>query len=51
MTWHLFGAKPLPEPMMMYQQLDPLEYTSAKFQSDYTNTFENVVCNMAAILF
>ena len=35
MACHLFGAKPLPEPMLTYCQLDPWELTSAKFESKY----------------
>ena len=51
----LFGTKPLPEPMLIFRQLDPCEQTSVKFQSKYffffhENTYENVVCEMAAIL-
>ena len=31
MACHLFGAKPLPESMLIYGQLDPLKQTSVKF--------------------
>ena len=31
MACHLLGAKPLPEPMLTYCQLDPKEQTSVKF--------------------
>ena len=31
MTCRLFGVKPLPEPMLIYCQLDPLEQISVKF--------------------
>ena len=38
----LFGAKPLPEPMLTYSQLDPSKQTSLKFKSKYQNfLFEN----------
>ena len=35
MACRLFGAKPLPEPMMAYCQLDSLEQTSVTIQSKY----------------
>ena len=35
MVCRLLGAKPLPEPMLAYYQLDPLEHTSMKFESKY----------------
>ena len=35
MACHLYDAKPLPEPMMTYCQVDPLEQTSVKFESKY----------------
>ena len=52
----LFGAKPLPEPMLNCWQLDPWEQTLVKFESKckhfiHENTFENVVCEMAPIFF
>ena len=31
MACHLFGAMPLPEPMVKYCQLDPSEHISIKF--------------------
>ena len=31
MAYHMFGAKPLCEPMLIYCQLDPWESTSVKF--------------------
>ena len=43
MARHLFGAKPLPEPMLPYCQLDPWEQTSVKFESRY-NTFHSWKC-------
>ena len=51
MACHLFGAKPLPEPMLAYCQLDPQEQTSVKFQPKYKilideNAFENIVCQI-----
>ena len=49
---HWFSAKPLPEPVLTYCQL---ELTSVKFESKYNifrsqNAFVNVVCEMTAIL-
>ena len=35
MTCRLFGAKPLPEPMLVNCPLDPWEQTSVKFESKY----------------
>ena len=35
MACRLFGAKPLPEPMLAYCQLDPQEQTSVKLESKY----------------
>ena len=35
MACRLFGAKPLPEPMLTYCQLDPKKQTSVKFESQY----------------
>ena len=35
MACRLFGAKPLPEPMLAYCQLDSWEQTSVKFESKY----------------
>ena len=43
MAWRLFCAKPLPEPMQNYCQLNPQEHNSVKFQSKYSiqkNAFE-----------
>ena len=56
MACRLFGAKLLPELMLSYCQLDPWEQTSVKFESKYKifiheNSLENVVCQMAVILF
>ena len=55
MGCRLFGAKPLPEPMLTYYQLDSSEQTSLKFEAKYKkiaheNALENVVWDMAAIL-
>ena len=49
MACRLFGAKPLPEPKLVYCQLDPWEQVSVKFESEFypfiqENAFENVVC-------
>ena len=35
MACRLFGAKPLPEPMLAYCQLDPWEQFSVKFESEF----------------
>ena len=48
MGCRLFGAKPLPEPMLTYYQLDSSEQTSLKFEAKYKkiaheNALENVV--------
>ena len=51
MACRLVGAKPLPEPLPTYCQLDPWEHTSVKFESKHfhsRNVFENVLCEMAA---
>ena len=37
MACRLFGAKPLPEPMLAYCQLDPWEQVSVKFESEFHN--------------
>ena len=54
MTWRLFGAKPLSEPVIGYCQLDPKEQTWNFNQNIklfiHENKSENVVCEMAAIL-
>ena len=55
MACRLFGAKPLPEPMLTYFQLNPYEQTTVKFAFKYIffiveNAFENVVCEMSDIL-
>ena len=55
MACRLFGAKPLPEPMLTHCQLDPEEQTSVEFKSKYKafhyeNAFKNVVCEVATIL-
>ena len=47
MVCRLFGAKPLPEPILTYCQ-SPYEQTSVKFESGFydfihENAFENVV--------
>ena len=46
----LYGAKPLPEPMLAYCQLDSWEQISVKFESEFyyfiqENAFEIVVCH------
>ena len=56
MACRLFGAKPLPEPMQAYCQLDPYEKTLKWISNKYAksliheNAFENVVCEMAVIM-
>ena len=45
----LSGAKPLPKPSMAYFKLKTWEKISAKFEYK-KNAFENVVCEIAAIL-
>ena len=49
MACRLFGAKPLPEPMLAYCQLDSWEQISMDLNRNSTifirgNSFENVVC-------
>ena len=53
MACHLFGAKPLSEPMLLYCQLDHKEHISVEFYLKVftqENALENVVCEKAAIL-
>ena len=53
----LFGAKPLPEPMLAYFKLDPWGQVSVKFNWATTflfileNKFENIMCKMATIFY
>ena len=52
MACPLFGAKPLPEPMLTYCQMDPPQQTSVNLNTKLfinENEFENVVLEMAAI--
>ena len=56
MAYRLFDAKPSSKPKLGYCQLGPWEQTSVKFCSKYKtfiheNASENIVCEMAAILF
>ena len=45
MACRLFGAKPLPEPMLAYCQLDSCEQISVKLHNFIQeNAFENIVC-------
>ena len=50
----LFGAKPLFKPTLGYCQLDHKGQTSGQFENTklfiHENAFENIVCEMAAIL-
>ena len=55
MAWRLFDAKPLPEPMLPYCQLDFWEQITYNLHQNsiifiQENVFENVVWKMAAIL-
>ena len=54
MACRLFGAKPLPEPLPTYCQLEPSEQNFSEIQNTkllvQENVFENIVCEMAAIL-
>ena len=45
MACRLFGAKPLPEPMLAYCQLDHWEQISVKFELEkiQENAFQNVI--------
>ena len=48
MSYHLFGVKSLPKPMLTYCQSDPrYRYTKLFI---HENAFEDAVCEMAAIL-
>ena len=49
MACRLYGAKPLPEPVLIYCQLNSFEHISVKFESDsiifiLKNTAENLAC-------
>ena len=55
MACHVFGAKPRSEPMLAYCYLDPgniFQWNSNKNTIIFIqeNAFENIVCEMAAIL-
>ena len=55
MACPLFGAQPLSKPVLGCCQVDPYEQTSVKFESKHKifidkNVFENVICEMVAIL-
>ena len=55
MACRLFGAKPLPEQMLAYCQLDSWEQISVKFEFEFYHfhprkCMQNVVCKMSAIL-
>ena len=55
MVCRLFGAKPLPEPILTSCQLDPKEQTAVKFDRNTkfsihkNKSFENIVCEVVAI--
>ena len=60
MACHLFGAKQLYEPTMIYCQLDPKEHIIKKYYLKFykvfiprkwENSFENIVYEIAAIFF
>ena len=44
MACRLFGAKPLPEPMLAYCQFDSWEHISVKYESEFYN-FHSRKCN------
>ena len=54
MAWRLDDAKPLPEPMLTYCQLDSYKETSVKFETttrfNNENACEKVEFNMSANL-
>ena len=52
MVCRLFGTKPLPDPMLFFCQMNPLEESVNRYSnvSIQENVFQNVVCKMAAIL-
>ena len=55
MACPLFGTKPLSKPMLGYCQLDPMNKLQWKFSKNtqlfiHENAYENIVCEMAAIL-
>ena len=55
MACRLFGAKPLSQPMLGYCQLNPQEQLQWNYNQNTEifieeNAFENIVCEMAAIL-
>ena len=56
MAHHLFGAKPLPQPVLTYSQWEPCKQISKECESECTDVFqgnavENVVCKVSNILF
>ena len=44
MAFRMFGAKPLPEPMLAYCQLDSWEHISVKYESVFYH-FHSRICN------
>ena len=55
MTCYLLGAKPCPESMLTYYQLDPKDKLHWKYDQNtivtiQENACENVVCKILAIL-
>ena len=57
MAWHLFGAKPLPEPVLTCCRLDPVEINCMEIWMKYTSYLsrkcikKNVVCKLVAMFF
>ena len=48
MVCRLFGAKPLPEPMLVYCQLDSCEQISVKFESEFSFSFKKTNLKMSS---
>ena len=42
MAWHLFGTKPLPEPMLTCCELEILDQTSVKSEAKYKIFFQEI---------
>ena len=61
MACHLYGTKPLPEPVLIYCQLDPWQQTPVTFKLKYKlfvliryiwkHQLENIVYRVLAFLF
>ena len=49
MACRLFGAKPLPEPMLISCQLEPWEQVSVKFESEFESlSFKKMPLKMSS---